>query len=210
MFLHYFSSRSLQTCGATQARCLTVAAFHEEVNRQRREETAARVGKERELAEVTRKLDKLIEALIEGYRAPGLQQRLDDLEARKAALEQELAADPPPPVRLHPNLAQVYRAKVERLHEALADPGLRDEALGILRGLIERAVVRPAGDSSATDGLQVEIVGEIVKMIELGLDAKQAALPTEAACSVKVVAGARFGLCALFVAAGLESWTYCR
>jgi hypothetical protein len=38
-------------------------------------------------------------------------------------------------MRLHPNLAQVYRAKVERLHEALADPGLRDEALGILHGL---------------------------------------------------------------------------
>ena len=56
------------------------------------------------LAEVRRKLDGLIDALAEGYRAPGLQQRLDDLETRKAALEQELAADPPPPVRLHPNL----------------------------------------------------------------------------------------------------------
>ena len=164
-----------------------VAAFHEEVNRQRRDETAARAGKERELAEVTRKLDKLIDALTEGYRAPGLQQRLDDLESRKAALEQELAADPPPPVRLHPNLAQVYRAKVERLHEALADPGLRDEALGILRGLIERVVIH-----SADEGMQVEIVGEIVRMVEVGLNAKQAALPQEAACSVKVVAGAGF------------------
>ena len=126
-----------------------VAAFHEEVNRQRRDETAARAGKERELAEVTRKLDKLIEALIEGYRTAGLQQRLEELEARKAALEQELAADPPPPVRLHPNLAQVYRAKVERLHEALADPGLRDEALGILRGLIERVVIHPGRGRAA-------------------------------------------------------------
>ncbi|MCC2666068.1 MAG: hypothetical protein K0S35_3990, partial [Geminicoccaceae bacterium] len=124
--------------------------------------------------------------LIEGYRADGLQQRLDDLEARKVALEQELAADPPPPVRLHPNLAQVYPAKVERLHEAFTDPGLRDEALGILRGLIERVVVHPG-----EDGPQIELVGEIVRMVELGLNAKQAALPGEAACSVKVVAGAR-------------------
>ena len=164
-----------------------VTAYHEEINRHRREQTAARTGKERELAEVRRKLDGLIDAIAEGIRGPGLQQKLDDLEARKAALEQELAADPPPPVRLHPNLAQVYRGKVERLHEALADPGLRDEALGILRGLIERVVIHPA-----EDGLQVEIAGEIVKMIELGLDAKQAALPKEAACSVKVVAGAGF------------------
>jgi len=161
-----------------------VAAYHEEVNRHRREATAARASKERELAEVTRKLDKLIEALIEGYRTAGLQQRLQELEARKAALEQELAADPPPPVRLHPNLAQVYRAKVERLHEALADPGLRDEALGILRGLIERVVLHPA-----EDGLQVEIVGEIVRMVELGLDAKQAALGEEAACRSRWLRG---------------------
>jgi hypothetical protein len=32
----------------------------------RRAATAARAGKEREVAEVTRRLDKLIEALIEG------------------------------------------------------------------------------------------------------------------------------------------------
>jgi site-specific DNA recombinase len=37
-----------------------VTAYHEEVNRRRRDETAARAGKERELAEVTRKLDGLI------------------------------------------------------------------------------------------------------------------------------------------------------
>jgi len=164
-----------------------VAAYHEEVNRARRDATAARVGKERELGEVNRKLDKLIDAITEGIRAPGLQQRLDDLEGRKAALERELAADPPPPVRLHPNLAQVYRDKVERLHEAFADPALRDEALGILRGLIERVVVHP-GD----DGPQIELIGEIVRMVELGLNDKQAALPVEAACSVKVVAGAGF------------------
>ena len=76
---------------------------------------------------------------------------------------------------------------MERLHEALADPALRDEALGLLRGLIERVVLHPAGD-----GQEVEIVGEIVRMVELGRDAKQAALDAEAACSVKVVAGAGF------------------
>jgi hypothetical protein len=41
-------------------------------------------------------------------------------------------------------------------------------------------------------GLQIELVGEIVRMVELGLDREPAALPTEAASSVKVVAGAGF------------------
>jgi hypothetical protein len=93
----------------------------------------------------------------------------------------------PPCLRSNPNLAQVYRAKVERLHVALADPAIRDEAFGVLRGLIERVVVHPG-----EDGPQIELVGEIVRMVELGLNAKQAALPGEAACSVKVVAGAGF------------------
>ena len=39
-------------------------------------------------------------------------------------------------------------------------------------------------------GRRSSLVGEIVRMVELGLDAKQAALPEEAACSIKVVAGA--------------------
>jgi hypothetical protein len=41
------------------------------------------------------------------------------------------------------------------------------------------------------DGLQIELVGDIVRMVELGRDGKQAALPEEAASSVKVVAGDR-------------------
>ena len=44
------------------------------------------------------------------------------------------------------------------------------------------------------DGLEIEIVGEIAKMVELGTgtDAKKAALNETTARSVKVVAGSRF------------------
>jgi hypothetical protein len=45
----------------------------------------------------------------------------------------------------------------------LADPTLRDEALGILRGSIERAVVHP-GDV----GPQIELAGEIVRWCKAG------------------------------------------
>jgi hypothetical protein len=41
-------------------------------------------------------------------------------------------------------LAQVYRSRVERLQEALADPEIRDEAFEILRGLIEMWLSTPA------------------------------------------------------------------
>ena len=41
------------------------------------------------------------------------------LEDRKETLERELESERPPPVRLHPNLAEVYCDKIESLREAL-------------------------------------------------------------------------------------------
>jgi site-specific DNA recombinase len=149
-----------------------VAAFHAEVNRHRRDGTAARAGKERELAEVTHKLDKLIEALIEGYRTARLQQRLEELEARKAALEQELAADPPPLcacTRTSPRSTGPRSSGCMR-HWPIARYGTRRSAS--CAGLIERVVIHPA-----EDGPQIELMGRILTMVALGLNAQQAALP---------------------------------
>ena len=90
-------------------------------------------------------------------------------------------------MRLHPNLAQVYRRQVEELQQALDHPEIRDEALQVLRGLIEHVFIRPADK-----GFEIEIVGEIAKMVELGLGpkTKQANLDEKLIRSVKVVAGA--------------------
>ena len=98
-------------------------------------------------------------------------------------LEQDLATLPTTPVRLHPNLAQVYRRQVEHLQDALNEPEIRDEAAQILRGLVDRVSIGPA-----ENGLEVEIVGEIAKMVELG-SANQVTLDERITCSVKVVAG---------------------
>jgi hypothetical protein len=93
------------------------------------------------------------------------------LEARRTDIEESLIAGPATPVRLHPNLAQIYSRQVERLQEALNEPEIRDEALEILRGLIEHVSIGPA-----ENGLEVELVGKIAKMVEFGLgnNAKQA------------------------------------
>ena len=90
-------------------------------------------------------------------------------------------------MRLHPNLAQVDRRQVEQLQNSLNHPDIRDKAVQILHGLIESVSIRPA-----KDGMEIEIVGEIAKLIELGIGAnkKQASLDERMARSVKVVAGA--------------------
>ena len=165
-----------------------IRAFQKEINLQRRENDTRHEAKSRELAEVKRKLDGLIDAIADGLRAPGLQQRLDELEKLRKEIEQELSAEPTSPIRLHPNLAQVYRRQVRSAFQhAPNDPEIRDEAIQILRGLVERGSIRPV-----KDGLEIEIVGEISKMVELGIGTqKQATLSETAARSVKVVAGAR-------------------
>jgi site-specific DNA recombinase len=166
-----------------------VRAVQKEINLQRRDDEALHDIKKRELTDVTRKLSGLIDAIADGLRAAGLQQRLDELEARRVQLEQDLATRSTTPVRLHPNLAQVYRRQVERLQDSLNEPEIRDEALQVLRGLVERVSIGPA-----EKGLEVEIVGEIAKMVELGTGnkAKRATLDEAMTRSVKVVAGRGF------------------
>ncbi len=159
-----------------------VSAFHKEVNRLNRDPELARIHGLRELNGVSRRLDNLIEAIADGLGTPGLKSKLEELE-------RELKDAPVPAPRLDPNLAEIYRRKVEALHEALAEPQTRDEALGILRGLVERIEVHPI-----EKGFEIELIGEIGRMVELSLDpngAKKAALDEGTACSVKVVAGAR-------------------
>lgn len=78
-------------------------------------------NQKRELTQTTRKLDSLIDAIADGLRAPSLQYRLDELEARREALS--VTRGPPTPVRLHPNLFQVHRRQVRRLQDAVQDAG---------------------------------------------------------------------------------------
>ena len=161
-----------------------IAEFHAEVNRLNRDREHAHGAKRRELDEVSRKLDGLIEAIAEGLRSPGLQAKLDELERRKQSIEVSIAEEPPPEPRLHPNLAELYRRKVERLHEAIADPATRTEALEILRGLVDSVTLTPIDG-----GFEIELVGEIANMITLPGKAGSAEVSNYAS-SVKVVAGA--------------------
>ena len=109
---------------------------------------------------------------------------------RRAELEAEIAATEAPPVRLHPNLAQLYRRKVEQLQEALQHPEVRDEAFQTLRGLFESFIVAPIKGN-----FDIEIIGEFAQMIEVGLEkgkAKEPVVNERMTRSVKVVAGVRF------------------
>ena len=169
-----------------------IKEFTAEWNRAAAEASAGRDGTARELVIVERKINGLISAIAEGFRAAGLQTQLDGLEARRIELSGKLSAPVPSQPRLHPNIAQVYRDKVERLQEALHAGDDGQAALETARNLIDKIVLTPASSGA---GFEIELIGEIASMIRLGLAQTETGSrangpdPDLFARSIKVVAG---------------------
>ncbi|WP_242494210.1 recombinase family protein [Salipiger sp. IMCC34102] len=163
-----------------------VKSYGAEVNAERNKEVEARKHSHAALEETDRKLTGLYDAIADGLRTPGLLQKLEETEARKADLQARLAAPEPSPVRLHPGLSDLYRRKVADLATSLQDPAIRSKALETLRGLIERVTVR----TDAVSGEPVlELEGAITAMIE---EASPGALRGIDQCSFELVAGVGF------------------
>jgi site-specific DNA recombinase len=160
-----------------------IRAYHAELNQHRFRAEVGAADKNRELEAVSRKLAGLIDAVADGIRAPDLQERLDQLTNRKQKLQTELVREEPPLPRIHPNLAEIYRKKVERLQEALQDDATRQEAIEILQQLIEKVTV-----SWCDDAWSIDLVGEIANMVTLSTD-RNGPVTEGMRRSVKVVAG---------------------
>jgi site-specific DNA recombinase len=164
--------------------------FHRELNRLRNEENADLATKRAELDQIERRIRRIVD-LITDDDAPlrALKRQLTTLEARQLALQHELAETAAPAPLLHPNLAEVYRQRVEHLHEALGDPSMRDEAFELIRSLIDEIRLVP------DDGrLHVELRGELAGVLALAADGKQPGDLSAAgrAQQIKMVAGIGF------------------
>ena len=166
-----------------------VKAYQEEHNRLSAQISVDEAKTKRELAQVTRKIDRIVDAIAEGMFHESMKAKLDTLEARKRDLEADLAnVEPAAPVMLHPNLSDVYRNKVANLTEALNDPATKAEATTIIRSLLEsiRLVPNPSGT------LDIELVGELAGLLSLGAPQNEQSRLAAASCSTLMVAGAGF------------------
>ena len=105
-------------------------------------------------------------------------------------IAERLAAVPADIPDIHPNIAIVYRRKVERLAEALADPRDRDEAAEAIRGLIERIVLTPGEKRGEMHAALHGDLGTILEWAGSG-KGKGATDTRQRGVSVSVVAGAR-------------------
>jgi DNA invertase Pin-like site-specific DNA recombinase len=157
-----------------------IRGYHEEINRKAAAAGATMAASQRRLAKVKKDIDAIIDNLIAGYRNETMKRRLDQLEDERIELERKLAEPPPTTIRVHPNLAKLYREKVENLAKSLADDEIRDASAEILRSLIDAVIVTPKGS-----GHEVLVKGEIGRLVRFANPKMQ-----QNQCSVKVVAGA--------------------
>ncbi len=142
--------------------------FAKEMNRLRMEQRAGLNGAKRELERVKRGIQKVIEAIKEGYAGPELKAEMDGLQERKTALLVQLAAVDEPLPLLHPAMADLYRTKVEQLAGALQREDSRLEASDTLRGLIDSIVLTPEKGQ-----LRIELRGNLAAMLTAAQQTKR-------------------------------------
>ena len=99
---------------------------------------------------------------------------------------------PATPVRLLPNLADLYRDKVANLADSLNDATIKTEAAELVRSLIERVDLLP--DDTAPNGLRAEVHGDLASILAVAdRDISNVKLPGsfKPGSQLSVVAGAR-------------------
>ena len=164
-----FVARLACSVGATGFASLLVkdfiSEFHRETNRLNAERGRRPEAAKAELARVEAEIRNIISAVKQGMVHASMQDALTQLEKRKATLACEVAATPLPPPVIHPNLAEIYRRKVDRLHECLTASGTRTEAAEALRCLVDEIRLVPQDGA-----LSIDLYGELGAVLSLTND----------------------------------------
>ncbi|MCY4002160.1 MAG: recombinase family protein [Rhodospirillales bacterium] len=176
---------------APEAAAEAMKAYAEETNRLNRERRASGATDRKELADIEKKIATMVAVIEDGGYARGMMDRMRELEARQDEIAERLSSAPVDLPDIHPNIAIVYRRKVERLAEALADPRDRDEAADAIRGLVERIVLTPGAKRGEMNAALHGDLGTILEWAGSG-SGKGATDTPKSGMSVSVVAGVGF------------------
>ena len=154
--------------------------FISEVNSLRKTAASHRDRLDAELVATKKRIRTVVTAITDGEPPKTLVEELRRLEEVQARLEQEISAEPHEPQPLiHPNMSEIYRRRVENLHNLLIDPASKDEASEIIRSLIDRIVLSPMNGE-----LQIDLHGELAAILNFCQDSKK-----PAADSIKDISG---------------------
>jgi len=140
-----------------------VAEYIAEANLANKKATSRRSLLQTELTRVDRQIKTMVETIADTGGSRALVGELRNLEQRQDDLREEIAAagkaEPIP--ALHPNLALVYRRKVERLEQALEDPNVSAGAGEALRSLVDAIIVYPG---ERRGEVRVELRGDLAAL----------------------------------------------
>ncbi len=164
-----------------------IAEYHRELNRLSGQVDIEQRRQTRELRLTDEGIRAIIDSIKAGFRTNAMREELERLEAQKLELNAKLTTKKANPVRLHPNLADVYRTKIDSLREAPNHEDERQEAGTILRSLIDEIRLVPENGK-----LRVHLVGHLAELMALTQN-KQPNLK-EIGLSATLVAGARYPL----------------
>ena len=162
------------------------------MNRLHAEHNAQRTADADALSKAERDLARLVQALLDGVPASAVREKMAELEARRDALRNRLAASEDVSVRLHPNMAEYYRTQIADLRAALTEAGSRTQAAEIVRKLVDRIELSPVVRSGRKT-LSVSLYGRLAGILAMATKAKAPLDESDVPMRVtKLVAGVGF------------------
>lgn len=143
---------------SSEAVSVAVRAYAEEMNCLNHDRRAQTEVDRRALQKIEKAVAGIMTAIEDGLYQPSMKARMEDLERQKAEIAERLSQAPADIPDLHPNLANVYRLRIERFTDALDDPEGGRQAAEALRSLIGEIVLTPGEKRGLVD---IELRGEL-------------------------------------------------
>ena len=166
-------------------------AYQEERNRINRDRRLSGDQDRRALEKAEKAIKEIVAAIENGAFSRALGDRLNALEKERAVLRERLEQVPQDLPDLHPNIAEHYRRKIERLTETLASPEVTPDAGEAIRSLVERVTLLPGAQRGEMQATLHGDLATIVEWTERTGRKNKTDIPGSG-MSVSVVAGAGF------------------
>ena len=141
--------------------------FRSMENEARMQRRANVIAMERELAQVKREIEQVVDAVVKGWADEELRARMDGLQLRKRSLISTLATAGDPPPLLGPNMGALFAEKVKGLRQALTQTRVDPtDAQQNLRQLVDEIRLTPR------DGvLAIDVKGNLAAMLTAAVPA---------------------------------------